>query len=157
LGGTLHQVVATESYPDAGVTVDAALLKIDPPAGSDGIGFASTEELGVGQTVGLLGWGMSDLGSSTSSVLNQVDVQVVASPACVGVNEAELCVEDPTNLHASACFGDSGGPALLFRGGSYALAGIATRCGGLSPKCEGSTVYVSAPYVSSWVTTVMGS
>jgi secreted trypsin-like serine protease len=153
-GGTVHRVVTSEAFPGGQVAVDAALLRIDPPAASGGIPLASPDELPVGRSIGLLGWGMSAPGSGTSSVLRQVEVRVVDPDSCVAVNAAELCLADPANPKASACFGDSGGPALVRRDGSYALAGVVSRSGGQSPVCEGSAVYVSAPYVSSWVTSV---
>lgn len=154
-GGTLHRVIASTSYPDGSLSVDAALLKIDPPASSNGVPLASPAELKSGQVVGLLGWGMSAPGSGTSTSLKQVEVRVVASSKCTGVNAAELCVADPQNLRSSACFGDSGGPAVVRRGASFVLAGLASRAGGISSTCEGSTVYVAAPYVSSWVMRVI--
>jgi secreted trypsin-like serine protease len=150
-GGTLHRVVESKPFPDGNVAVDAALLKIDPPAAWDGIGLASSSDLGEGQAVSLLGWGMSVPGSETSRALRWAEVRVVASRGCVGVNDAELCLADPSNPKVAACFGDSGGPAVVRRGGSYALAGVVSRAGGTAPTCEGSTVLVSAPYVSDWL------
>jgi len=154
-GGALHRVVATEPYPDHdGIAVDAALLKIDPPAPSNGIELASPAELPMGQAVGLLGWGMSAPDSGTSPVLRQVDIQVVGGEACGGLRPAEICLADPANPNASACFGDSGGPAVIRRGEAYVLAGVASQAGGTAPTCSGATVYVGVPSVSDWVMSV---
>jgi secreted trypsin-like serine protease len=157
-GGSLHQVVAAEPYT-AGPTldspdVDVALLRIDPPASSDGIALASSDEVAVGQRLGILGWGVSLPGSQPSEVLRQVEMTIAPPDDCYGISSAELCLIDPAEQGASPCFGDSGGPAIVSRGGSLVLAGVTSRTGGTGPTCQGSTIYVSAAFVASWVESV---
>lgn len=153
-GGTLHRVVDAAPYPPDGLQVDVALLRIDPPAATEGISLAWSPEVPVGQSLRILGWGMSRPGTGVSPELKQAEVAIAGPDQCAGLSPAELCLADPTSQGISACFGDSGGPALVRRGGSYVLAGVTSRAGGIGPTCEGSSVYVSVPFVSDWIKSV---
>lgn len=68
-----------------------------------------------GEAVTVVGWGVTDLGS-TSDELNEVEVSVVSQASCRSsygsnlIKDEMLCAADPNE---DSCQGDSGGPLFL--------------------------------------------
>ncbi|MGH3625051.1 MAG: S1 family peptidase [Sciscionella sp.] len=87
-----------------------------------------------GTAIRELGWGLTcpkrGCGAAPTS-LRQVDTSVVTDASCGGKDSPfdparELCL-DNNGGRASTCFGDSGGPALVFTARGWSLAGVTSR------------------------------
>ncbi len=102
-----------------------------------------------GNAIRLLGWGQTtpQQGAGTASpVLKQLDTQVLATSNCTGYRTGDICIRGTTSQ--TACYGDSGGPALV--GGL--LVGATSRAGGGGSTCGTSNVlYTSVVYFKSWI------
>ncbi|MEU5039097.1 S1 family peptidase [Streptomyces rubiginosohelvolus] len=109
----------------------------------------------------LLGWGQTcpqrGCSSSAPRYLKQLDTKVLPDSSCSGmVNSRELCIAGTTAN--TACYGDSGGPALVNRNGRLELAGATSRSGSNSSTCGvGGAVYTDLAAWRSWIQQYTGA
>lgn len=144
--GTLRRVVAVEPYPDG--AVDLALIMIDPPADTDPVTLPSASDVAVGKPVNLYGWGMKNPGGLVQRNLQQLGANVVDPARCGGISSWELCIA-PGPATAGSCYGDSGSPAMA--PGGRTLLGITSRSSGMTPTCQGASVFINAFVMAAWV------
>jgi hypothetical protein len=150
-GGQVIRVVRRIMHPGwNGGPHDIGLLELETPA----VGIAPAE---VGSatpaqnsTLRLLGWGQttSPFGGDTGSqFLKQIDTTVLHPNDCsAGWGPGDLCLSATTT--ATACKGDSGGPALL----NGVLVGATSRSGRSDVNyCGRNVVYTNVTYYRSWI------
>ncbi len=95
-------------------------------------------------------WSSSRPRSATDG---RLDTSVLPDSRC-GTGTVELCVGNIDGWRG-ACYGDSGGPAVIRVGGVWRLAG--TTSGGISPICgQGPSIYVDSSTHRSWIDSVAG-
>ncbi|MGH8795244.1 MAG: trypsin-like serine protease [Stackebrandtia sp.] len=106
-----------------------------------------------GTSIRLLGWGQTcptrgcNGGSET---LKQLDTSVISSNNCATARTGDLCISSTSS--STACYGDSGGPALVRGGSGWELAGATSRAGGNNPTCGPThVVYTSVPHFYDWI------
>jgi secreted trypsin-like serine protease len=151
-GGELVEIAETVPGPNGS---DIALVRLASPVGGAPVTIASASPA-PGAGITLLGWGqtVSERGDGPpSAVLKELDTTVVEDSAC---SEQGNTIDGPTELciqsspDQTACFGDSGGPAI-FNG---ALIGAASRG---SENCgDANAVYVDVTAFASWVQEKIG-
>ncbi|MET8826374.1 serine protease [Streptomyces sp. NPDC004610] len=133
---------------------DIALLRLSTQVGNMPAPI-STSTPADNSAVRLLGWGQTcpQRGCSTAAprYLKQLDTRVLPDSSCTGmVNSRELCIAGATS--STACYGDSGGPALVNRNGRLELAGATSRSGANSSTCGvGGAVYTDVATWRSWI------
>lgn len=99
-------------------------------------------------SVRLLGWGQTSPypGGPASTVLKQLDTRVISPSSCANYRTGDLCIYG--TISQTACYGDSGGPALA--GGQ--LVGATSRAGGNSSTCGPShVIYTNVVYFRNWI------
>ncbi|WP_157241057.1 S1 family peptidase [Catenuloplanes japonicus] len=112
----------------------------------------------AGRPARIAGWGYTSMPPATPAApryLSEADMRIVDPAACAaaGIDAGEICVADPGQPGAAACFGDSGGPVMtptLIGATAWTLAGTASR--ETSPDCTGPTVYTSTAHYRPWIT-----
>lgn len=133
-GGSYLPIVEFVAHPGFnGSHNDIALLKLAEPVDHPTIPLAEYSPR-VGDTIRLLGFGqecptMDCLGENTVR-LKQLDTRVVPDSDCRRAEIAgghEMCVAATRN--STSCYGDSGGPAVAWRDGTWALVGLDGRGG----------------------------
>jgi hypothetical protein len=145
-GGTVaraKRVIRYEGSPEA----DTALVELTAPVSEKPINIASSAP--VGSQIRIIGWGcIKDPGCEGPDVLQQLDTSILADNACGG-GSSYLCINNPDGWRG-ACYGDSGGPAVLRSGTNWVLGGNTS--GGTSAICgQGPSVYVELPNFRSWI------
>ncbi|MFG1995259.1 S1 family peptidase [Actinoplanes sp. NPDC048988] len=131
---------------------DLAVIILPVPAGRRIRAIPIAEWVRAYQKVRLLGWGKTTYDATQPPpVLQQLDTRLATSSTCAvaGITAGELCVAAAAN-GGSPCFGDSGGPALARRAGSWALLGSASR-GTDESTCTGAMIYTDATYYAGWI------
>jgi secreted trypsin-like serine protease len=135
---------------------DVALLRLSTTATSTPVTIASSSPA-PGTGITLLGWGQTapQPGSSDlSPFLKELQTQVLPDSTCNQQGHrlddgTELCVESAPDQ--TACYGDSGGPAVA----DGALVGITSRgswtCG------DSHTVYEDLTALRGWITNITGA
>jgi hypothetical protein len=150
-GGQVIRVIRRINHPGyAGSQNDIALLELETPA----VGIAPVEigatTPAVNSAVRLLGWGQTTSpfgGDPGSQFLKQLDTSVLTLNTCnANPGPGDLCLRGTRT--ATACKGDSGGPALL----SGVLVGATSRSGrtGVS-YCGEDVIYTNVTYYRSWI------
>jgi trypsin len=116
------------------------------------------------------GWGTTSSGGSTSSVLLEVDVQVISNSECNnaygGITDNMLCAQDASgNGGSDACQGDSGGPLVscgedgncgTTPGQNYDLIGVVSFGIGCAEK-DYPGVYARTTAALDWIYTTSGA
>lgn len=148
-GGTVAKGKRVIRHADS---ADTALVELTAPVPEKPIDIAPSAP--VGSRLRILGWGCTkDPDCESPDVLQQLDTSVLPDSACNGGTNY-LCVDNPDGWRG-ACFGDSGGPAVIRSGSGWVLAGITS--GGTSPICgEGPSLYVELPNLRSWIESFAG-
>jgi len=97
-------------------------------------------ELHNGETVIIAGYGLTNAKAiQDPTVLRKAEVQVKKA----NYSQTEFVVTE------GACYGDSGGPAFVRRGGQLHLAGITSR--GLKGNCKGGAIYTQVAPFAEWI------
>ncbi len=134
--------------PDRPVN-DIALLTLTapaPPAHKPAVLLQMADDVAVGETVVIAGFGLiSAMPSqrSSSGTLRQTETSLVKlSPA-----SKEVLIKGRSDN--AACNGDSGGPVYVRRGQDLKLLGVTSR--GTGMPCQSDTVYTDVRYFSAWL------
>ncbi|MFD5088863.1 S1 family peptidase [Kitasatospora sp. NPDC058201] len=161
-GGTLTGVsrIVRPSDDQSMAGQDIALLRLSSRVTNTPVPITSTTPPD-GSATRLLGWGQTcpQSGCSTSAprYLKQLDTKVLPDSSCSDmVNSRELCIAGTTS--ATACYGDSGGPALITRNGRRELAGATSRSGTDSDTCGvGGAIYTDLASWRPWIQEYTGA
>lgn len=135
---------------------DFAVLRLTEPVRAQPITIA--DEAPVGTATRLLGWGQvtpergADNGSES---LKELDTTLVDS-GCTSISpQGELCVDSPLDENGvpqGACYGDSGGPAIVRVGDEWQLIGATSRSGSDSWTCaEAPSIYTDVTALRDFV------
>jgi len=129
-------VISRDDYNDWSLINDIAILKLDRDAELDDYAVipaclpSNLNELYVGKTAKASGWGEIIDRGSTSNVLKETDVTILAQSdqKCKWSGE-KARDKPPTQMCAyrnktSVCRGDSGGPLAVQENGKYTVVGI---------------------------------
>lgn len=116
----------------------------------------STSSPQAGTSTRLLGWGQTcntyrcDNGSQ---YLKELDTQVIRDSYCSAGfdSSSELCIVGDTEQ--TACYGDSGGPAIVAGQDGWILIGATSRAGGNNSTCgaDGSVIYTDIAAHHAWI------
>ncbi|WP_113702760.1 trypsin-like serine protease [Nonomuraea lactucae] len=150
-GGVVVRSAQVVLHPSS--ASDAALVRLANPVSYQPLEVASSTP--IGSPIRLLGWGAvcDPNPCAPPTILQQLDTSILPDQSC-GRNQWELCVNNP-NGWRGACYGDSGGPALIKVAGVWQLAGGTH--GGTSAVCgQGPSFYTDAAYHKSWVEGIVG-
>ncbi|NGO87064.1 serine protease [Streptomyces sp. 196(2019)] len=161
-GGTLASVsqIVRPSNSQSMPGQDIALLRLSSQVANTPVPITATTPPD-NTAIRLLGWGQTcpQRGCSTGAprYLKQLDTKVLPDSSCLGmVNSRELCIAGTTSN--TACYGDSGGPALVNRNGRLELAGATSRSGSNSTTCGvGGAVYTDVAAWRSWIEQYTGA
>jgi secreted trypsin-like serine protease len=149
-GGQVVRVVQRINHPNYGngAGSDIALLKLETPVSGITPVQVATADPAVNSATKLLGWGQTgpNPGDPGSRYLKQLDTQILTRTTCTTSVAGDLCVRG--SISATACYGDSGGPALV----NGVLVGATSRAGGNNSTCGPThAVYTSTAYFRSWI------
>jgi hypothetical protein len=133
-------------------SADTALVELTAPVTERPINIATSAP--VGSPLRIIGWGcITDPNCQGPDVLQQLDTSILPDSTCGG-DSNYICVNNPDGWRG-ACYGDSGGPAVLASGTSWVLAGNTS--GGTSAICgQGPSVYVELPNLRAWIESFAG-
>jgi hypothetical protein len=131
---------------------DTALVELTSSVSDKPINIASSAP--VGSALRIIGWGcITDPNCQGPDILQQLDTSILTDDTCGGGADY-ICVNNPDGWRG-ACYGDSGGPAVIKSGSGWVLAGNTS--GGTSDICgQGPSVYVDLPNQRSWIESFAG-
>ncbi len=133
---------------------DAALLRLEEPAGVPALPIAGRRFWSAGAEAEIAGWGVLHPAQHRPTyLLHRARTTVLGSKECreAGGDRGEICTEDVSAHRTSACYGDSGGPLLMHRPGDRRLAVIGVVHGGMNcdPRFPGT--FTSTAPIFRWV------
>jgi hypothetical protein len=132
-------------------TADTSLVELTAPVAVKPVSVAASAP--AGSPIRIIGWGCtaSPNCGPAPTILQEVDTTILPDSQC-GTGQYELCLSNAGGK--SACYGDSGGPALLGTPGNWTIAGDTH--GG--PAVCGTDVftYAELPAIRSWIDSVAG-
>jgi secreted trypsin-like serine protease len=131
---------------------DVALVELTAPVAQQPIDIAASAPVGTASRI--IGWGCrSDAcDDPPNPVLQQLDTSILDDSACGG-GQYYLCINNPDGWRG-ACYGDSGGPAVIKNGARWTLVGATS--GGTGLCGENPSFYVDLPNVRSWIESYAG-
>lgn len=106
--------------------------------------LSSGDDVQVGETLTLAGFGLTRFIFGSSGVLRKVDTKV--KTLFPDIKELEF----GEKAYKSACMGDSGGPAFVKRNNKLVLVGVTSRGSG---KCDSTGIYTDVRYFGGWIAT----
>jgi trypsin len=124
---SVQRTIRHPNYNTRTLDYDFALLFLGSSASTDTVSVAANNagDEAVGRTATITGWGATREGGPTSSVLLEVDVDIVSNQQCNsavgGITDRMLCAGGVRG--EDACQGDSGGPLFVNKDGSPILVG----------------------------------
>ncbi|MCJ0873906.1 trypsin-like serine protease [Streptomyces sp. AP-93] len=141
---------------------DFAVLRLTEPVQAQPITIA--DEAPAGTPTRLLGWGQvtpergADEGSES---LKELDTTLVDS-GCTSISpQGELCVDSPLDENGDpqgACYGDSGGPAIVRVADQWQLIGATSRGGNDSLTCaEAPSIYTDVTALRDFVESALNN
>ncbi|MCI2422260.1 serine protease [Saccharopolyspora sp. K220] len=147
---------------DVATGYDVALVHLSQPVEAQPIKIAATSPQ-PGTELRLLGWGQTcekkDCGKPPQT-LQELDTKTVDPSKCTSSDSPfdqarELCIDNQDGK-ASACYGDSGGPALVREGSGFALVGATSR--GQAENCPDKPgIYSDLVAHTDWINETMSS
>ncbi|KFZ83108.1 trypsin [Amycolatopsis sp. MJM2582] len=155
-GGEVAEVdkfVVHEKYDGSG-PYDIALVHLTKAAEAAPIEIGQSPQAGT--DVREIGWGLTcpTRGCGEAPVvLQQLDTKIAEDSGCSGSGaydaESELCMDNQGGK-ASACYGDSGGPAVVKAGDKWTLVGATSR--GQTASCpEMPGIYTDVTAFTDWI------
>lgn len=159
-GGEVLEVVEQTPHPGfgdgEGAFSDIAVLELAADSEQRPIPVRGTRTP-LASDVQLLGWGDVDLQGTDPKTLQQLDTNLIRLSACRYATRGDLCIDDRERPGTSACFGDSGGPAVVRdENGRWELIGDTSGHGGRGPVCKGATIYTSTAHYLPWLEETTG-
>lgn len=163
-GFTVHP-----GYNPSAVTItnDVALLTLETPSTIPPAPLAKSKPV-AGSNIRVAGWGLMASSLYTASKLMYTDLVTYADTSCafnppLFDTTSSICSASqgtwPNDYTASACQGDSGGPVFAADGSNELLGTVSYGVLRSSSDPCGKyirTVFMSASYFSSWITSVVG-
>ncbi len=150
-GGSVVHVSRIVTHP--GAASDVALVQLTATVPYPPIQLA--DAVPVGAPIRLLGWGATcdPCNAPLPTILQQLDTNVLPDSRC-GTGGPELCISNVDGWRG-ACYGDSGGPAVIKVNGAWRLAGTTTA--GTTAICgQGPSIYMDSAFHRAWVESVVG-
>jgi hypothetical protein len=154
-GGQVIPVAQVINHPNYGAVngYDIALLRLSRAVtGITPVAIASSSPASS-SAIRLLGWGQTTPnpgGDGGSVQLKELDTQVLARSSCANATTGDLCIYG--TISNTACYGDSGGPALVRGSSGWTLAGATSRAGGNNSTCgPTNVVYTDVAFFRSWI------
>jgi hypothetical protein len=132
-------------------TADTSLVELTAPVALKPVSVAASAP--AGSAIRIIGWGCtaSPNCGPAPTILQEVDTTILPDSQC-GTGQYELCLSNAGGK--SACYGDSGGPALLGTPGNWTIAGDTH--GGPSVCGTDVFTYAELPTIRSWIDSVAG-
>jgi len=136
---------------DTSLHNDIALVHLAKPVQATPIAIGAGPPTGA--KIREMGWGSTCIthGCDDPVTLQQLDT-TIADPSACGAgfdSERQLCTDNKGGT-ANACYGDSGGPAVVEAGGRWLLVG-ATSHGQSHPCVEKAGIYTNVPFYADWI------
>ncbi|MCW2504070.1 MAG: secreted trypsin-like serine protease, partial [Actinomycetia bacterium] len=155
--GTVHQNSGGSTAKGLRVvrhdsSADVALVELTAPVSQTPINIATSAP--VGTPTRIIGWGCRTdaCNGQTDDYLQQLDTSILAPSACnPGANY--LCINDPGG-NSGACYGDSGGPAIVKSGSSWVQVGDTS--GGTGACGTNPSYYTNLPLQRAWIESIAG-
>jgi secreted trypsin-like serine protease len=136
---------------------DVALVKLDHAIRGPVMQIAAAQTA-VGHSARLAGWGLTDwpVGDDVPlpTTLHQKTVTQLPASACAGtvIGVGDIC------MSGGACYGDSGGPAMVYRFGQWQQIGLGSRESVEGDDaCTAPTVYTDTVSFADWIRDTMRS
>ncbi len=158
-GGKLVDVLSGFAHPDFArdpVRHDVGLVELAQPVTTIAPA-AFADSVGDGTTTRILGWGDTCAKREDQCpapvMLQQLDTKVVTASKCGSDIDGarEWCLHNPRGTDG-ACYGDSGGPALVKQGSAWRLAGLASRIQSTDGTCgDAPFIYTNATAYQVWI------
>jgi len=145
---TVARIVLHRAAPS-----DVALVQLTSAVSHPAIAIADSVPVNSG--IRLLGWGATrdPNPGPAPTTLQQLDTTVLPDSRC-GTGAPELCVGNVDGWRG-ACYGDSGGPAVLRVGSAWRLAGTTTA--GTTAICgQGPSIYMDSSAHRAWIDSIVG-
>lgn len=172
---TVSQIFTHYNYEKGSNMNNIVLLKLDAKTPNTNTNTNSTPTnfipilnngsypLQNGQNLTVMGWGMSGTGFSYTDILRTVDLDFIDRQTCLDTYQRppeaqllddEICLGTPS-LGKDACFGDSGGPAVL-RGKQFehdVVVGLVSddSCSPRRPGNPFPSAYVDLAFHFDWI------
>ncbi|TCO45355.1 S1 family peptidase [Actinocrispum wychmicini] len=146
-GGTLVGISRRVGSP----TGDVGLLKLATAVSYAPVRIADTSPA-TGTAIKLMGWGVVSENGDSPRLLKELNTKVINDSGCVSddiLGSKELCVKVTTR--STACYGDSGGPALV----GSTLVGADSR-GGDACGDSGGEIYGDLTTQRTWIRDTAG-
>ena len=148
-GGQVIRVIRKINHPQYSTQNDIALLELETPVSGITPITRGTTKPAVGSALRLLGWGQVTSpfgGDAGSRFLKMLDTTVLTLNTCtISPGPGDICVRGTTT--ATACKGDSGGPALQ----DNLLVGATSRSGRNATYCGEDVIYTDVTYYKTWI------
>lgn len=150
-GGEVRRVASRQALGG-----DIALLRLASPVTSAPVPIATSAP--VGSATRLIGWGQTCATRGCGAppiILQQLDTRIINDFSCGGINgPTELCIQGGGGR--GACYGDSGGPAVVGGPGAWQLVGATSR--GTASTCAVSpAIYVDVTAFRAQILRIIGS
>lgn len=152
-GGEVIQIAQKVNYPNG--SQDFALVKLASASSKATVPIADGSPPAE-TPVKLYGWGQTCAPrgcNNGSEQLKYLDTKVLPDSNCTSINQyasQELCIHGTTS--GTACYGDSGGPAVWNVNGTWQLVGATSRAGDDGNTCgTGHAVYMDVTAFRSWI------
>jgi secreted trypsin-like serine protease len=146
-GGTVVGISRRVGSPSG----DVGLLKLSTAVSYAPVSIAANSP-SRGAAIKLMGWGVASENGEPPKLLKELNTQVIADSGCRSddiLGSKEICVKVTTR--STACFGDSGGPALV----EGQLVGADSR-GGDACGDSGGEIYGDLVAQRSWIRSMTG-
>ncbi len=160
-GGTTHrvnQIIRHPNWGGGGVVngYDIGLLRLATPAASNlkraklPTSAIQNELASPGKYITVSGWGRTYNGGPASNVLLEVDLPVLSTQQCrqqlsSSIDGTVICGGGPNNT--SACNGDSGGPFVAEKNGTFYSMGTVS----WGRNCRGATAFTRTLSYVNWI------
>ncbi|NVJ59612.1 MAG: trypsin-like serine protease [Gammaproteobacteria bacterium] len=161
-GGTTHRVTQIIRHPNwgggGGIAngYDIGLLKLATPAAANlkraklPTQAIQNELAAPGRYLTVSGWGRTYNGGPASNVLLEVNLPVLSTQQCQqqlspSINGTVICGGGPNNT--SACNGDSGGPFVAQKNGTFYSMGTVS----WGRSCRGATAFTRTLSYVNWI------
>jgi hypothetical protein len=132
-------------------TADTSLVELTAPVALTPVSVRSSAP--AGSPVRIIGWGCtaSPACGPAPTILQETDTTILPDSQC-NTGQYELCLSNAGGK--SACYGDSGGPALIGTAGNWQIVGDTH--GGPSVCGTDVFTYAELPTIKSWIDSVAG-